>query len=175
MQVLQVVPYKVLHLEYNEVKVLARLQKAIGESHTSMCCCFCRKFTLLFCSQSGTEVTTTSLPVVCHLISVRVTAPWLEGKLCSPCLFMLHIQLLSLGSHPLQWGHDKVPDFTLRLRHLRLCRRFSEICSRITPGDVWGSHSGIFSIYWKTAGWGREVCQLVLSAVDLKRLWDVCL
>lgn len=33
MEVLHVAPYKVLHLEYNEVEVLARLQKASGESH----------------------------------------------------------------------------------------------------------------------------------------------
>lgn len=46
MEILHIAPYKVLHLEYNEVKVLARLQKAIGESHTLMCCCFCRKLTL---------------------------------------------------------------------------------------------------------------------------------
>lgn len=35
MEVLHVAPYKVLHLEYNEVKVLARLQEASGESHTT--------------------------------------------------------------------------------------------------------------------------------------------
>lgn len=97
MEVLHAAPYKVLHLEYNEVKVLARLQKLVRKVTPQMCCCFCRKFTLLFCSQGGREVPSTSLAGICHSISVRVSAPWLEGELCS-CLFMLHEELLSLCS-----------------------------------------------------------------------------
>lgn len=71
MEVLHVAPYKVLHLEYNEVKVLARLQKAIGESHTTDV----QEIHTFICSQSGTEFTNTSLPAICHSISVRVSAP----------------------------------------------------------------------------------------------------
>lgn len=138
MEVLHIAPYKVLHLEYNEVKVLARLQKAIGESHTLMCCCFCRKLTLLFCTRVAQKSPTPPF------LSFATLFLW-EWLLCDsrdssapPCLFMLHIQLLSLCSHPLQWVHDEVPDFAFRLRHLRLRRRFAEICSRITPDECLG-------------------------------------
>lgn len=103
-----------------------------------MCCCFCRESTLSFCSQSGTEVTNTSLPVVCHLISVRVTAPWFKGKLYS--LLFIHAPRAAavLVQPPPAMVHYKVPDSAFRFLHLCLWRRLAELCSRITPDECLG-------------------------------------
>lgn len=163
MEVLHAAPYKVLHLEYNEVKVLARLQKLVRKATPQMCCCFCRKFTLLFCSQGGREVPSTSLAGICHSISVRVSAPWLEGELCS-----LFIHAPWGAAVLVQWVHDKAPDCAFRLRRLRLC-------SRITPDECLGQPLRYLLHLLKNSRMRREICQLILSAVDLKRLGSVCL
>lgn len=94
-------------------------------------------------------------------LSEWVLHGWRESS--APCLFMLHEELLSLCSgfmtKPLivHSGSD------------------ASVCSRITPDECLGQPLRYLLHLLKNSRMRREVCQLILSAVDLKRLGSVCL